>query len=376
MSHPCESAGSGPVNPCSRLSYKYQRMRERIRAAITSGELVGKLPGERELARRFGANAKTIGKAMTDLAAEGLLLRYVGRGTFVAPAGDAAEPAAVVQRIGWISATDPADENEERLFAQASALATPRGWELVRRDVPVDDDGVVRAGVIRARGLRRFDGLLLHAVRPSPEVLADWIRRRVRFVLAGTADETVRTGCVLPDLSRGAFELTEHLIALGHREIWLAADHAADGGGHAAQGYTASLRRHGLAPRQVLCADAEEAARAVVAGDEPCGAVVCMGGTLARAVCAEATRAGLRIPSDLSVGLVAMPADETGEALTLTSYDVDPVHVLRWALELLHAQAAGQAPGVVIVPGRLTDRGSCRPPRTWPGRTAPRDTII
>src|SRR5213075_434592 len=43
----------------------------------------GKLPGERELARRFKANPKTLSKALTDLAAEGLLERSIGRGTYV-----------------------------------------------------------------------------------------------------------------------------------------------------------------------------------------------------------------------------------------------------------------------------------------------------
>lgn len=66
-----------------RLSYKFQRLRERIRSAIESGELAGKLPGERVLARRFKVNAKTLSKALTDLAAEGLLERNIGLGTFV-----------------------------------------------------------------------------------------------------------------------------------------------------------------------------------------------------------------------------------------------------------------------------------------------------
>jgi hypothetical protein len=44
------SAGQ-PASP--RLSYKFQRLRERSRAAIEAGELVGKLPGERSLARQF-----------------------------------------------------------------------------------------------------------------------------------------------------------------------------------------------------------------------------------------------------------------------------------------------------------------------------------
>src|SRR5688500_3822991 len=87
-----------PINPFPRpaasdgpLSYKFQRLRERLRAAIASGELAGKLPGERALAERFGVNAKTLSKALTDLAAEGLLERSIGRGTYVkgsAPAGN------------------------------------------------------------------------------------------------------------------------------------------------------------------------------------------------------------------------------------------------------------------------------------------------
>src|SRR3954470_21421446 len=67
----------------ARLSYKFQRLREKLRSAIATGELNGKLPGERQLARRFRVNAKTLSKALTDLAAEGLLERSIGRGTFV-----------------------------------------------------------------------------------------------------------------------------------------------------------------------------------------------------------------------------------------------------------------------------------------------------
>ncbi len=37
----------------SGMSYKFQRLRERIRQAVSSGELAGKLPGERELRGAF-----------------------------------------------------------------------------------------------------------------------------------------------------------------------------------------------------------------------------------------------------------------------------------------------------------------------------------
>src|SRR5471032_1268295 len=82
------TAGAAPIRAGARaaqsgMSYKFQRLREKLRAAVASGELSGKLPGERALARRFHVNAKTLSKALTDLAAEGLLHRSIGRGTFV-----------------------------------------------------------------------------------------------------------------------------------------------------------------------------------------------------------------------------------------------------------------------------------------------------
>src|SRR3954469_5784715 len=87
-------AGAAGDGKGIRLSYKFQRLREQLRAAVASGEWSGKLPGERDLARRFNVNAKTLSKALTDLAAEGLLERSIGRGTYVkgsVPADEAGE---------------------------------------------------------------------------------------------------------------------------------------------------------------------------------------------------------------------------------------------------------------------------------------------
>src|ERR687894_62900 len=96
---PAASAASTGATP---LSYKFQRLREKLRAAVASGELSGKLPGERALAKRFHVNAKTLSKALTDLAAEGVLERSIGRGTYVK--GSAPAPAA--QRR-WLALCDP-----------------------------------------------------------------------------------------------------------------------------------------------------------------------------------------------------------------------------------------------------------------------------
>src|ERR1700722_4517470 len=90
------------------LSYKFQRLREKIRQAVARGELVGKLPGERALAKRFHVNAKTLSKALTDLAAEGVLDRSVGRGTYVK--GSAPQPPATTGK--WLIVVDQGEETE------------------------------------------------------------------------------------------------------------------------------------------------------------------------------------------------------------------------------------------------------------------------
>ena len=103
------------------LSYKYQRLRERLRQDIEQGELAGKLPGERVLARRYEANAKTINKALSDLTIDGLLVRHVGRGTFVADESPTVAGGPVKSRtFGWLMAAGPTRPDNQRLYHRAA----------------------------------------------------------------------------------------------------------------------------------------------------------------------------------------------------------------------------------------------------------------
>ena len=135
---------SGPIGPApshhgengranGRLSYKFQRLREDIRRAVTQGEYTGRLPGERTLGRRFGANAKTINKALSDLTAEGLLIRQIGRGTFVAEPGSAAPPASAAaagqSALSVARLTNPFDVMELR-----RVVFVMRGGAVYRRE--------------------------------------------------------------------------------------------------------------------------------------------------------------------------------------------------------------------------------------------------
>lgn len=78
---------SAPPPPGVRAKSEHdsQAIYQNIKAAIMNGsfEAGSRLPTERVLASRFAAARNTVRKTMNQLVEEGLILRHVGRGTFV-----------------------------------------------------------------------------------------------------------------------------------------------------------------------------------------------------------------------------------------------------------------------------------------------------
>lgn len=107
------------------------RLRDEIRAGAFAAE--GRIPTERELAERFAVARNTVRRAIEDLQSSGLVIRHVGRGTFLtatdrmnaAPAANAAE-----------SDISPRDLIEARLMlepaAAAAAAANAREADILR----------------------------------------------------------------------------------------------------------------------------------------------------------------------------------------------------------------------------------------------------
>jgi GntR family transcriptional regulator / MocR family aminotransferase len=73
------------INPDSAGRPAHARIRERIRAAIASGALAqsARVPSSRTLARDFGVARNTVDEALSQLVAEGLIVRRRGAGSFV-----------------------------------------------------------------------------------------------------------------------------------------------------------------------------------------------------------------------------------------------------------------------------------------------------
>ncbi len=80
-----QALGGTPVAAAPRFQPLYRQIGAAILEGIATGEWQPGLaiPGEHELARRYGVSQGTVRKAIEALAAQGLLVRRQGRGTFV-----------------------------------------------------------------------------------------------------------------------------------------------------------------------------------------------------------------------------------------------------------------------------------------------------
>lgn len=372
-----QSDGGGGVGEAPRRGYKFQRLRERIREALDAGEFTGRLPGERELARRFNANAKTVSKALNDLTAEGLLVRRVGRGTFVASMRGPGFAVHATRRYAWFVATDRGQAAGRAVFEHALAAAEKNSREVVLRSVQASMDGMLPAHAISPAELREFDGIALFGAKPSRELLADLLRLHLPLVLVDVQHESIRTNCVVTDCAGGAFALCEYLIALGHRDIRLAIDPEWMPNASGAElGYRSSMIRHALTSSPAIVANAVAAAPAVFGGQTAPAALVCVGTELALAVVTEATRRRIQVPWDLSLAVLAEPGQSMPEHLGLTAYQIDAAAIANWVLYLLGREGAGQMPQMIVVPGQVVDRGSCRPPLSPTAPTSPAEGIV
>ena len=318
-----------PSKQDSGLSYKFQRLREKLRQAIASGELNGKLPGERALARRFHVNAKTLSKALTDLAAEGLLDRSIGRGTYVKGQG----PSGPAKKR-WL------------LVCDAQQLAC-HILELIRQEHP-DLDTTTDVTSLRPSYLNQFSAVINFAENTPEDFLRELVVRNIAVVVVGREPRIYSTHAVLFDFPLAASQIGRDLVLAGHRRL-------------------AAVETQGS--REVVDALSRTASRyAPDANVESCGlselqtkiesgvtAIVCQNMLWANQVKEQLDKLGIAVPQRVS--LVALgPNDDQ----TVTGYYLPLAEKAR-AIVRLVADAQAARPTTLWLAGQYVDRGTLSP---------------
>lgn len=317
----------------SGLSYKFQRLRERIRQAVISGELSGKLPGERELARRFNVNAKTLSKALTDLAAEGMLHRSIGRGTFVK---------------GSETQDDSAKQPWLLLIDQQTDPALIHNFQAINSLVELTDD----PGSIRPSFLSQFAAVVDLAVNTPEAFHRDLVIRGIPIVAVEQAPRTYSINTVLLDTTLGVAQLTRDLALAGHQHFLAVEDRrnrtVADAIRHTAPRYCSEC--------DVDACSSEEAA---CAADYGVTAFICDSVASATQTMRGLQRAGISVPQGVSVAAVGW----TGHEYPCTGYFVDPKQKAVAVADIL-SRGQSSRPTTIWLNGHFVDRNTTGPAPT------------
>jgi len=188
-----------------------------IRGAILEGHYRPgeRIEPEREFIRASKLSYHTVARAFRDLAAEGLVVRKVGSGTFVSealPAGDTS-----LKTIGVVYHCH--DESFMSIFGGIQDECRVRGHVPLPIFVASDESGEDRVlHAVREYELGGMVAIPDLKVRGHRELIRLIIQRMPVVLMDSYLPETP-CDAVTVDNEEAAYQLTRHLVELGHRQI-------------------------------------------------------------------------------------------------------------------------------------------------------------
>jgi len=201
------------------------QLEKTIRAAIVSGKIKpdDPLPSEESLCRTYKLSSITVERALRDLAADGLLIRIKGKGTFVRPKRNSSKaalaPPLKKNKTVAMIVPDIEDALIHEVYKGIESVASRNGYLIIVqsscRDVVKETKNIelLREGMV--------DGALIFPnwSRFNAAQILSLKNDKFPFVLIDRFFRDIETDTVTVDNVRGAYEGIKHLLDLGHRRI-------------------------------------------------------------------------------------------------------------------------------------------------------------
>jgi GntR family transcriptional regulator of arabinose operon len=206
----------GPGEPA------YQQISRMLRQEIADGRYPPGAPfvTQRALCERFGVSSTTAVRVLNDLAAEGLVTRHRGRGTFVTaapdhlPADRGGEPPVISCVIHNLH-----NSYVGSILSGIESVRADLGYRLQLTD---SDESVRREeDALRQAASSGVAGVLLYSIQGHgpTAALAELQRRGIPVVMMDRYRPDVVCDAVLVDNEDLGYRMTRRLLALGHRRI-------------------------------------------------------------------------------------------------------------------------------------------------------------
>jgi len=291
---------------------KHRQVHEALAREIRSGRLKpgDRLPSEAELVRTFGASRITVGRAVRDLQAQGLVERRAGSGTYVAgPTAPGAlsfgllipdlGEADIFEAICRGMMQSPLARNHALLWGSVDGgdvSREGRAWQLCRQYIARRVAGVFFAPLEFTAPGDDINQRIVDALDAAriPVVLLD--RPVTPYPARGHHD------LVGIDNRRAGFAITEHLLQRGSRRIAFVAQPQAAATVDAREaGYREALFAAGASVDRALIRRLDPSAAAAVADlmhAHP-DAIVCANDRTAGRLMQTLLKMGYRIPADV-----------------------------------------------------------------------------
>lgn len=215
---------------------KYVELADQLRVQVRRGHLKpgDQLPSFAELRDRYQVSRGTVEKVHTLLEQDGLIKREQGRGVFVAPAQQRTVTGLIGLSGGGMAETDTS-LYWAHLLSGLREEATRSKMQLLLFDVSDTTAWDKVDGVLLSHGEDNLYQLLHTMPTDLPRV----------SVLVSAEEES----CVRADDYQGAYDLTQHLLSLGHRRIGFVVGDGRDSTvAKRMEGYQAALQGAGIEP--------------------------------------------------------------------------------------------------------------------------------
>lgn len=263
---------------------------------------------------------------------------------------------------------NPSPYNAQNIQAGVRARCTESGYRMIAQ--PSDGDSTTLVDEISDLiAQAQLDGIILTPpFTESAAIRAEIERRHIPLAMISPAEPDPEIASTFIDNRAAAAEMTQHLIALGHRRIgFVAGDPRYATSARRRQGFEEALAAAGIMldpqlirPGHFDFASGSAAADALLDLAEPPTAIFASNDDMAAGVLATAHRRGVRVPAQLSVA----GFDDTDLAAVVWP----PLTTIRQPVRALGHAAADllfQLPARVEqrrLPHELVIRGSTAPP--------------